>query len=123
MKRGALKRSGALTRSAPLKRKTPSDTSAKKAQAARARKTVRAIRKLKESALAANAQLSAWEETFLGEGEQGLPPRLLLYGRAYRRSDLADPGDQGAPLSRRQTTKVSEIARDIARRTQRCNQR
>jgi hypothetical protein len=67
------------------------------------RAALRALRKARDAACNASAELSTWETEFLGSVEE----RIEIYGRAF-----GDPqkGAPGATLSIRQTGKLKEIA-------------
>lgn len=119
-----MKRSAPLARRTPLRAQAPqpqrtSDTTSRHStrtgdRAARSARERRRLERLREEA--AKRPLSEWERTFIGEGPDGLAPRLERYGRAFGRAELADPADPQAPLSLRQGQKVREIGRSLARR-------
>ena len=107
-----MKRTG-LRRRTPLAGRRPGNARGGGA-AGRALRTARKLRTLRASV--EEGTLSAWETELLSETSDGLPERLERFGRAFRDPGLADSADPQGPLSMRQSAKVREIERDIARR-------
>ena len=106
----ALRRRTPLRRGAPLQKRTAKD----KPGAERAR-AERDARRLERARAAIGERMTAWEETFLGNSDDGVATRLLRHGRGWANPALAEPSDPQGPLSRRQRNKLAELEAKAAR--------
>lgn len=86
----------------PLAPKAPLQSAGRNVEARKARKVLRALERAREEAKAAGADLSAWENEFLGSVEA----KIGQYGSAFR-----DPhkGSLEEPISNMQRVKLKEI--------------
>lgn len=86
----------------PLAAKAPLQGAGRNVEARKARKVLRALERAREEAKAAGADLSAWENEFLGSVEA----KIGQYGSAFR-----DPhkGSLEEPISNMQRVKLKEI--------------
>lgn len=82
--------------------KAPLQGAGRNVEARKARKVLRALERAREEAKAAGADLSAWENEFLGSVEE----KIGKYGSAFR-----DPhkGALEEPISNMQRVKLKEI--------------